>query len=161
MPDVNAVLAAFRAELVEAGLVRRASEAGAAPIMVIEPVDGPYGPGELEAAGDDGLITTLMHDGDVAPGSNFDAALARTAVLVIRFRSATAADLRNAEALDAAIRTRLIAPSTNYGLGYTLAAATAPLYTQAITVYGGFGPIARSRAQGYDHAARYAVVTAP
>lgn len=165
MADVNGLLAAFRLELVEAGLVRRASELGPAPPMIVEPVDGPPAPGDDLGDGlhgDPELVVTLMHGGEVSPATSYDAALARTYTLDVRYRSRTAPALRRAEALDAAIRDLLIRPETNYGYGFTLAEGTpAALFVQAAAVFGGFGPVGRSRAAGYDHVAKYAVAVAP
>jgi hypothetical protein len=170
MADVNAVLTAFRAELVAAGLVRRPSEPRAVgatppPPMVNEPPEGPPGPGDDLGDGlngDPDLVLSLIGSGEVTPANSYDAAAARTLTLDVRYRSKTASALRRAEALDAAIRARLIRPETNYGYGFILADGTpAALLVQAVTVFGGFGPISRSRAGGYDHVAKYAVVVTP
>lgn len=164
MPDVTAVLTAFRVELITAGLVRRPSQvATGVPPMHVEPLEGPPAPGEREGVENDpDLVLSLMHSGGLSPANNYDAAIDRTVILDVRYRSRTTDALRRAEALDAAIRNRLIRPETNYGYGLTLAAGTpAELWAQAAAVFGAFGPIGRSRAAGYDHVAKYAVSVTP
>lgn len=169
MAGVTEVLTAFRAELVAAGLVRRPSEppAGAppAPPMVNEPVDGPPGPGDELGDGlhdDAELVLSLLHSGELTPADNYAAATERIYTLDVRYRSKSAAALRRAEALDAAIRDHLIRPETNYGYGFILAEGLeAALLVTVVGVFGGFGPIGRSRAAGYDHVAKYAVGVQP
>lgn len=170
MAGVTDVLAAFRAELVAAGLVRRASEPRAAgdappPPMIVEPPEGPPGPHDDLGdglIGDPDLILSLIGSGEVSPANSYDAAVARTLTLDVRYRSSSAAALRRAEDLDGAIRARLIRPETNYGYGFVLAEGTpAELLVQAAAVFAGFGPVNRSRAAGFDHVAKYAVTVSP
>lgn len=166
MADVNAVLTAFRAELDAAGLIRRPSTDDAArPPMLIEPLEGPPGPGDDLGDGlysDPELVLSLLHSGELTPANGYGAATERVYTLDVRYRSKTAAALRRAEALDAAIRDRLIRSETNYGYGFVLADATpAALLVTMVGVFGGFGPISRSRAAGYDHVAKYAVGVQP
>jgi hypothetical protein len=170
VPGVTEVLTAFRADLVAAGLVRRASDPRAAgatppPPMVNEPPEGPPGPGDDLGdglTGDPELVLSLIGSGEVSPANSYDAAVARTITLDVRYRSRTAAALRRAEALDAAIRARLIRPETNYGYGFTLAEGTpAAILVQAVGIFAGFSPVNRSRAGGYDHRASYAVTVTP
>lgn len=173
MADVTAILSAFRVELITAGLVRRPSEATAdgppligatpwrRPPMHTEPSEVPA-PGEREGVENDaGLVLSLLHDTDLTPRDNYDAALGRVAILSVRYRSNSSDELRRAVALDAAIVNRLIRPATNYGYGFTLAEATpAALWVQAAGVFAGFGLVSRSRAAGDDHVAKYAVAAA-
>jgi hypothetical protein len=166
MADVTAVLTAFRAELDAAGLVRRPSTDDVArPPLIVEPLEGPPAPGDDLGDGlygDPELVLSLLHSGELTPSSGYSAATERVYTVDVRYRSKTAAALRRAEALDTAIRDRLIRPETNYGYGFILAEGTAAaLLVTMVGVFGGFGPISRSRAAGYDHVAKYAVGVAP
>lgn len=171
MADVNAILAAFRADLVLAGLARRPIEpANGAPPMLVEPLEGAAGPSssdeDLEDAfgegtlGDRELVVTLMHSSDAPPASGYDQAAGRTAIVDVVYRSRTAAALRRAYALDDAIGARLVRPETNYGYGFILAPGTGEaLLLQAAQVFSGIGPVSRSRAEGFRHVAKYAITT--
>lgn len=164
MADVTAVLSAFRLELVNAGLVRRASTAGPLPPMLIEPAGGARAPGEAEDPVEDhpDLVLSLFHDGDLGAATNFDAAATRRVVLTLRYRTrpepGANAALRAANALDASIRARLIRPATNYGYGYMLGGV---LWAQAVGLFGGLGRISATRETGYDLAAKYVVDVEP
>jgi len=164
MADVTAILSAFRLELVNAGLVRRASEAGAAPPMLIEPSGGARAPGEAEAAVEDdpNLVLSLFHSGDVTPATNYDAALSRGTVLDLRYRTrpepGANAALRTANALDAAIRNRLIRPATNYGYGFMLGGT---LWCQRAGVWGGLGRVSASRETGHDLVSKFLIEVDP
>lgn len=168
MPDVTQVLSAFREELIAAGIARRAAEpgpaAGAPYPMLIEPAAGAPAPGELSAEDNDHteLVLSLFHDGDVAPGTNYDARTRRVTVLNIAYRAAGALGLQKAMAADAAIVTRLIRPETNYGYGFMLGTDAAVFAHQA-GVFAGFGPVARLPGPGgglFHQAAKYLVETA-
>lgn len=165
MADVTAILTAFRAELDAAGLVRRPTTDDARPPLVVEPLEGPPGPGDDLGDGlygDPDLVLSLLHSGELAPTNGYGAATERVYTVDVRYRSKTASALRRAEALDAAIRDRLIRPETNYGYGFVLAeGAAGALFVTMVGVFGGFGPISRSRAAGYDHVAKYAVGVQP
>lgn len=164
MADVTAVLSAFRLELVNAGLVRRASTAGALPPVLIEPEDGARAPGEAEDPVEDdaNLVLSLFHSGTLSPASNYDAALASGYVLDVRYRTRPApganAALRAANALDKAIGARLIRPATNYGYGFTLGGT---LWVQRVAVYAGLGRISSSRERGHDLVAKWLVEVDP
>ena len=163
MADVNRILAAFRADLIAAELVRRPSEGPAGrPPMHVEPIEGPPAPGEREGGEDHAtLVLSLIHAGDLTPADNFDARLGRVAILDVRYRAKTSAALRDAAALDAAIVARMLAPERNYGYGFVLADGTdAALAVQSVGVFGGFSPVSRSKSTGYDHVAKYAVAAA-
>lgn len=175
MADVNAILAAFRADLIAAGLVRRPSEPEpvGAPPMHVEPVEGPPAPGEREGVEDDpDLVLSLMHSGDLAEGTGYAAAAQRRTVLDVRYRSRTAGALQRAAALDATIRRHFTRPQRNYGYGFLMAPdlivdegqpteRSGALWVQELGVWGGMGPVGRSRAAGYDHVAKYVVIVAP
>lgn len=164
MADVTAILSAFRLELVNAGLIRRPSTAGALPPMLIEPTGGARAPGEAEdpLEDDPNLVLSLFHSGDVTPGSNYDAALARSSVLDVRYRTrpepGANAALRTANALDKAIRARLIRPANNYGYGFLLGGT---LWVQSVGIYGGLGRVSSSRETGHDLVAKYLVEVDP
>lgn len=165
MADDDLILGAFRGELVDAGLVRRASDDPAAfpglPPVHNEPIEGPPAPGEVEGKGNDPeLILTLKLSGDLSE-LPFDAAVQRRAVLDVVYRSATASALRRAMTLDAAIRNRLIRSATNYGFGFILDPGGHGLFCHEAAVWGGFSEVSRSRATGYRHVAKWLIVTAP
>lgn len=158
MPDASAVLTAFRAELVEAELVRRPSEAtpAGAPPMHVEPREGAPAPGEREGVEDDpGLVLSLFHGGDLAEDL-FDTYRRRT-VAEVRYRSATNADLRRAMALDAAVRAHFTGYERQYGTGFTIAGG---LFVLSFGVLGGFGPISRSREAGFVNGSRFVLEVA-
>lgn len=161
----DAVLTAFREELIAAGLGRRPSETGPTTgppyPFVIEPVEGPPAPGELADGEHDHaeLVCTLLVSGTVAPLDTFDVAFRSTPIVDVRYRSAGAAALRAAMALDEAIKDLLVSPATNYGLGFTLGSA-APVAVHAAAQFAGFGPISRSRAAGFDHVTKWAIEVA-
>lgn len=170
MADVNRLLAAFRAELVIAGLVRRPTEAPVGspppPPMLNEPDEGPPGPSSTIADafgrgtyGDADLVLSLMHSSDAPPADGFAQAVGVTRIVDVVYRSANSAALRRAYALDAAIANRLVRPETNYGYGFTIAQGDGPLFLQGAQVFAGMGPISRSRVEGYRHVAKYALTT--
>lgn len=164
MADVTAVLSAFRLELVNAGLVRRASQAGAAPPMLIEPLGGARAPGEAEDPVEDdaNLVLSLFHSGTVSPADNYDAALARSVVIDVRYRTrrdpGANAALRAANALDKAIGARLIQPANNYGYGYLLGGT---LWAQRVGIYAGLSRISSSRETGHDLVSKWLVEVDP
>lgn len=161
MTDPTAVLTAFREELIEADLVRRPSAAGARPPMHVEPIEGAVGPGDREGVEDDAeLVVSIFAGGDLAEADGYDAATRRRTTIDVRYRSASSSALRRAFALDAAIRGRLIRPETNYGYGFELGSA-APVWAQAVGVWGGLGPLGRGKGVGFDHVAKYLVEVAP
>lgn len=167
MADVTAILSAFRVALIDAGLVRRASEADPVgkPPMHVEPLEGPPAPGEREGTENDPeLVTSLLHGGDLSE-VGYDAAIQRRAVVDVHYRTVGAgvagvspsAALRKAVELDAAIRNLLIRPETNYGYGFDLG----DLRVHQVATWAGFGQVSRSRAAGYHHKASYVVIVDP
>lgn len=156
MPDTNVILSAIRQELVNAGLVRRPGTAGAAPPMVLEPVEGAPAPGELDGVENDAtLIVTLRLSGDLAEGP-LDTYRRRTVVDVV-YRSKTTAGLQRARTLDAAIRRRLV-PHDQLGEARTIGAGGAtPLDVLSIQLFAGLGRVSSSAAAGYTDRAAYAV----
>lgn len=83
MPDSADILTALRAHLAGAGIVRPANAVGAAPPFVLDPLEGPAAPGELEGIHNDpNLIITARPGGDLAPGPA-DGWLLQTTVDVI------------------------------------------------------------------------------
>jgi hypothetical protein len=163
MADTNAVLTAFRAELITAGLVRRPSEAGAAgvPPMHIEPVDGPPAPGEREGIEDDPeLVLTLDLSSEVAGARGYETALELVAIVDVHYRTVGAgpgknpsAALRRARGLNAAITARLIRPATNYGIGFDLGG----LLVLEVNEFAGYGRVSADRERGYHDLAKYVV----
>lgn len=164
MADLTAVLSAFRLELVNAGIVRRASAAGNVPPMLIEPSGGARAPGEAEDPVEDdaNLVLSLFHSGTLSPASNYDAALARGWVLDVRYRTrpdpGANGALRAANALDEEILNRLVRPATNYGYGFMLGGE---LWVQRVGVYGGLSRISSSRERGHDLVSKWLVEVAP
>lgn len=160
MPDNADILTAFREELIEAGLVRRPSEAGAEYPMHIEPRDGAPAPGEREAVEDHAtLVVSIFASGELGE-TTYDAATRRRLVIDVRYRSGSNAALREAMALDAAIRARLIRQATNYGYGFVMGSA-APVYVHQAALFGGFGALGRGRDVAFDHVAKWVIETAP
>lgn len=153
MADVAQVLTAFRAELIAAGLVRRPTDAGAAPPMVIMPAEGAPAPGEAEGIVDTGLILSILHGGNLSEATGYEAAQRRRVVVDVRYRSKINADLRAAMALDVAVINRLIRPATNYGYGFVMGG----LFVHAVGVWAGLGPVSSSKGQGFDEVAKYLV----
>lgn len=166
MADGAQILSAFRQELINAGLVRAASVAGALPPAHIEPINGAPAPGDegIDPPGNHpSLIVSLFYSGEVAPGT-FDTD--RTGVIDVRYRSKDNAGLRTTMALDPAIRNRLVQrigeAEGRYGVGYFLGAGApglpAPgLFVRQVSVAGGLSRLSASRAAGFDHVAKYAV----
>lgn len=134
MPSPNAVLTAVRDDLVEAGLVRRASVAGVLPPVFVEPLEGPPAPGEREGteAGTD-LVVTLRLSGQTRPTPR-----TRIDVVDVVYRSRTTAGLKATRDLDEAIVTRLVNGSA-YGLSITLGG----VHVLAVSVFGGLGPVSQ------------------
>lgn len=164
MADASAILTALRQELVNAGLVRPPSVAGALPPAHVEPVDGAPAPGEREEPEDHAsLVVSLFYSGDVTPAAFTDG---RTGVIDVRYRSSGNPGLKTAMALDAAVVRRLVTrldeAEGRYGYGYVLGdGAPAPLEAglrvRQVSVFGGFSRLSSSKAAGFDHIAKYAV----
>lgn len=161
MSDVARILAAFREDLIAAGLGRRPSTAGdpeGNPYpFVIEPRDGAPAPGELSDEDFDHaeLVVSLFHGGDLAEATGYDAAQRRRATIDVRYRSADNAAMREAMALDAAIRARLFTPARNYGYGFVLGGPESPVWVHQAALWGGLGPLGRGREVAYDQVAKY------
>lgn len=159
MPSPTDVLAALRVDFIEAGLVRRPSEAGVAPPMHIEPAEGAPAPLEREGVEDDPeLVLSLMHSGDF--GEVPEDSYRRRAIIDVRYRSRGNAGLRRAAALDQAIRARLTSADRNYGRGFMLADGLT--FVHEAQQYGGFGPIDRGRdgpTPVFTNGAKYMVET--
>lgn len=161
MPDAGAVLTAFREELVAAGLVRRPSEAGAAPPAHIEPLEGAVAPGDRAAPENDAeLVVSIFHSGDLSEPNGYEAAQRRRTVIDVRYRASTNAGERRIMALDGAIRARLINPATNYGYGFVIGTA-APLSVYQAALWGGLGLVQRGAGVGLDFVAKYLIECAP
>lgn len=155
MPDVSAVLTAFREDLIDRGLGRRPSEAGDAVPFHIEPVDGAPAPGEREGVEDhDSIVCSLFHGGDLGEGSGYDASIRRRSVVDVRYRGRDNEALRGIYALDAALRAGLVTAARNYGYGFELGTDAAVFVHQA-AVWGGLGPLGRGRDVGFDFVAKY------
>lgn len=153
MSDTATILTAFRDELVTAALVRKASVAGALPPAHVEPIEGAPAPGDRRAPEDHAtLVLSLFHDGDLAEDP-FDAYRRRT-IIDVRYRAKNTAGLKAAAALDASIRARLTEQARNYGNGFVMGGTVLVL---SAGVWGGFGPIARSKAGGYVNGAKYMI----
>lgn len=158
MPDTNAILTAFRDELVNLGLVRRASAggtqstSGGAPPCHVEPVAAPA-PGERAGVEDDAtLVVTIRLSGDLA-AQPF--APSRVTVADVIYRSKGTDGLKRARALDAAIRNAIVTGRPDYGLGWTMG-TTAPVEVLQSSLYGGLGPVSRDPGQGATDLAKYA-----
>jgi hypothetical protein len=163
MPDDSAILSSFRAELLEAGLVRRPADnpAGGLHPAHVERRGGTPAPGEGEGNEVDAvLVIGIRASGDVTPANNYAAAQSRELVIDVIYRSAGNAGDRAAMALDAAIRARLIRPETNYGYGFILAPATAPLVVHQAALFGGLGLVSDD-AGVVDRVAKYVIECAP
>jgi hypothetical protein len=141
MTPLTDIVGAFRIDLVAAGLVRRPSEAAPdAPPLHIEPADGAPAPGEREGVEDDDALVLSVFVSELAE-TNFDGALRRRAILELRYRPFDQAALMDAQALDAAIRARLLDPARNYGYGFDLGG----IYCHQATPFAGLSTIARAR----------------
>lgn len=161
MPDDSAILTAFRAELLEAGLVRRPGDAGPLPPAHVERKGGTPAPGEGEGAevGAE-LVVGIRASGELAEGTGYEAAQRRRLVIDILYRASSSAGARATMALDAAVRARLFRPATNYGYGFTLAPASAPLFVFEAAMFGGLGLIGEE-AGVVDRLAKYLIECAP
>lgn len=156
MPDSAVVLTAFRDELVAAGLVRKAAVAGVLPPMHVEPVEGAPAPGERPAPEDHAdLVVSIFASGELA--ENGPDTYRRRLIIDVRYRAKGTAGLKRAAALDAAIRAYLTAQARNYGAGFVMGGS---LFVMGVGVFGGFGSIARSKAEGYTNGAKYLVESA-
>jgi hypothetical protein len=163
MADAAVILSVVRQELVNAGLVRPPSVAGALPPAHIEPVGGARAPGEGEPpTADPDLVVSLFYSGDIAPATYTDG---RTGVVDVRYRSRDNPALIRAYALDAAVRARLVdrigLAEGRYGVGYFLGEGApgrpAGLFARQVSVFGGLSRLSASPAAGFDHVAKYAV----
>jgi len=157
--DNAAVLAAFREELIAAGLVRRPSDTGTDPPAHIEPLGGPPAPGEREGIEDDAELVVSLIDAGTFAESPFDGATRRRMTVDVHTRAASSTALRRAMALEAAIVARLIRPETSYGFGFTLG-ATSAVFCQEATPSGG-GPLGSVRGVGWARVAKWTIETAP
>jgi hypothetical protein len=161
--DPARVLTAFREELIAAGLGRRPSDAGGQTgqpyPFVIEPIEGPPAPGELADGENDHteLVCSLIMSGSISPLDSFDRLVRRRPIVDVRYRTKTQAGLRAAMALDEAITDRLIRAATNYGVGFTLGTSAAAVVVLQASPFADFGPISRSRANGFDHVTKWAL----
>lgn len=163
MPDDSAILTAFRAELLEAGLVRRPGDAGPLTPMHVERAGGVPAPGEGEGAEvAANLVAGIRASGELAEVTGYDAAQRRRLVVDVIYRSASSAGSKAAMSLDAGIRSRLFRPATNYGYGFTLAPATpaASLFVFEAAMFGGIGLIGEE-AGVIDRVAKYVIECAP
>lgn len=153
MADVSQIMGAFRAHLIDAGIVRRPSEPGPEPPMFVSPIDGAPAPGEREGVENNAaLMLSLLYSSDVAPATAYDAAISGRHVLDVRYRSASAEARRMGMALSAEVTRSLINPSTNYGYGFMLGG----LWVLEVNVAGG-GPISSSADRGFDDVVKYLV----
>jgi hypothetical protein len=79
------ILTALRDHLVTAGIVRKPNVAGDAPPLVLDPLQGAPGPGELESiVNDRDLIISARPGGDIAPGPTDGWLLQTTIDLIYR-----------------------------------------------------------------------------
>lgn len=168
MPDVADLLTAVREELIRLNLGRRASEGanavGAPYPVVVEPGSGPPAPGELGDIDDSfvdhrELVITLAHSGDLGE-AGFDIGHQRRAVVDVHYRARTPAAHKAALGVDAIVRRELVTPARNYGFGFELGAA-APVFVRGVAVWGGLGPISRTRERGFHDVAKYLFDVAP
>jgi hypothetical protein len=84
------ILTALRDHLVTAGIVRKPNVAGDAPPLVLDPLQGAPGPGELESiVNDRDLIISARPGGDIAPGPTDGWLLQTTIDLIYRGREPT------------------------------------------------------------------------
>lgn len=141
MPTTTDLLTALRAHLAGLGLVRIPPAAGAAPPMVLEPLQIPA-PGELEGVADDGLIISALPGGDFPAGEG-EGWLLRTTI-DLRYR---AHDSRRIHALDAQIVASLHeGPGIrrhDWVMGGT--------YVLETGLYGGLTRLGAAPGQGFDY----------
>jgi hypothetical protein len=160
MAGVVAILAAFRETIIDADLMRRASEAGPTKgppyPCIIQPVDGAPAPGELAEEDHDHteLVVSMIHSGDMGEDNGYDARIRRRVVIDLRYRSRNVAAHKTANDLNDAVEALLINADTNYGYGFTIGVAN-PVVVHEAKRWAGFSPIHRSRATGYDDVAKY------
>jgi hypothetical protein len=156
MPDSAIVLTALRDELVGAGLgLRKASIAGAGYPIHVEPVEGAPAPGERNPPEDDDtLVISLIISGEL--GEEGADAYRRRTVVDFRYRSSGTAGKQAAAAVDAAIRAYLTSRGS-YGVGWAMGDGDPVVFVLSVGVFGGFGPIARSKAEGYTDGAKYVI----
>lgn len=156
MPDSSAVLTALRNELVAAGLgVRKASVAGSGYPIHVEPLEGAPAPGERNAPEDNAdLVISILVSTEF--GEESQNTYRRRTVIDFRYRSRGTAGKKAAAAVDAAIRQYLTTQGA-YGTGWGM--DDNAVYVLSVAVFGGFGPIARSKAEGYTDGAKYVLET--
>ena len=159
MPDDVALLSAFREELIATGLIRRPGDAGAAHPAHIERQGGTPAPGEGEGAEvDDLLVIGLRASGELAEGTGYEAAQRRRLVIDVLYRVGSSAGVREAMAVDAAIRARLFRPETNYGYGFVLGGPASPAFVHQAALWGGLSLIGGG---SEDRLAKYLLEAAP
>lgn len=158
MPDSTDVLTALRDELVQRGLIRKAtttgaeSATGAPPPCHVEPT-APPAPGEREAPEDDGSLVLTLRLSTELGEQPFDSYRRRFVIDAV-YRSKTTGGLKRGRALDSAIRSALVDGRPDYGLGWTMG-TTAPVLVLSSQVFGGLGPVSRDAGQGATEVAKY------
>lgn len=143
MASATDVLTALRIHLVGAGLVRKASIAGAAPPVFIEPIGGTPGPGEGEPPEvDPNLHIGLFAGGDIPIGEQ-DGFMLKTTIDV-RYRGRNAQQILN---LDNELVKQLHDAGGQRRRGWTMGG----LFMVETGVWTGCQPLGRSKAEGYEY----------
>ncbi len=160
------VLNALRDEMVNAGLVRRASVAGPQsapkqpdkpdadpPPCHVEP-DAPPAPGEREAPEDDATLVVTLRASPGFGEQPFDSYRRRVIVDII-FRSKGTGALKRANALNEAIDNLIAGGRPDFGFGWTMGEPDHPVLVLSSQRYTDIGPVSRDAGQGSTEQAKF------